>query len=562
MKPPSFCQDTKRTGFQVTHLNNYKDGVCTALKGDGATPKNLMNFWTASVKVGVMILVAIVFLTILLVNAENWPWATAGDELTFQFQSVNGLYVGAGVYLSGVSIGKVTAIELRPDTNDVHIKAKVKNGFKWLRENCGARISMNGFVGEVYIALDNGPIGNPHLKPANLPIVGKDPVNALELLEQTSAGMTQAIELTTAANEVLQANQEAIQLAIKEIRDVVALTGKTIEKLSVDSEETVKTLTELAQANDKRFQETLLKVNNLIAQLEGDSLMVSSQVSDITREILRLLNQNSPKLNTIFSDVRATTTEFRRIAQDVRSDFNTLSDQVSTLVSQGSDALKTGETNITPILENLQTTTEAINALETNISQFLTTLNEGEGTVAQLLHSPEPLQEVRGTLQNLNKTMNAVTDLSQRTEKQIERFESPLQFGWDYELRYLSFEERLYKEFAFSLSPQSNAHYRIGVGVRDETVRFEIQYAHDLTDYLRARAGFMRSRVGAGVDLWVWSRRLGLSIEGIGLTSSEPELNTEVALRFFRYGQLLLGAENLTGKRRWTTGFRFFNRAW
>ena len=152
-----------------------------------------------------MILIAIVFLTILLVNAENWPWATAGDELTFQFQAVNGLYVGAGVYLSGVSIGKVTAIELRPDTNDVHIKAKVKNGFKWLREDCGARISMNGFVGEVYIALDNGPIGNPPLKPANLPIVGKDPVNALELLEQTSAGMTQAIELTTAANEVLQA---------------------------------------------------------------------------------------------------------------------------------------------------------------------------------------------------------------------------------------------------------------------------------------------------------------------------------------------------------------------
>ena len=524
-----------------------------------------MNFWTASVKVGVMILIAIVFLTILLTNAENWPWAAAGDELTFQFKSVNGLYVGAGVYLSGVSIGKVTAIKLRPDTNDVHIKAKVKNGFKWLREDCGARISMNGFVGEVYIALDNGPIGNPPLKPVNLPIIGKDPVNALELLEQTSAGMTQAIELTTAANEVLQANQEAIQLAIKEIRAVVAITGKTIEKLSVDSEETVKTLTQLALENDKRFGDTLVKVNNLITQLEGDSLMVSSQVSDITRELLRLLNQNSPKLNTIFTDVRATTSEFRQIAQDFRSDFNTLSDQVSTLVSQSSAAIKTGEANIAPILENLQTTTDAINALETNVSHLLTTLTatlEGEGTVAQLLNTPEPLEEARRTLQNLNKAVNAVTELSQQTEKQLGRFESPLQFGWDYELRYLSLEERLYNELAFSLSPQSKSHYRIGVGVREETVRFEIQYAHDVTDYLRARAGFMRSRVGAGVDLWLWSRRLGLSIEGIGLTSGEPELNTEVALRFFRYGQLLLGAENLTGKRRWTTGFRFFNREW
>ncbi len=526
-----------------------------------------MNFWTASVKVGIMILVAIVFLTILLTNAENWPWATAGDEITFQFQSVNGLYVGAGVYLSGVSIGKVTAIELQPDTDNVHIKAKVKNGFKWLREDCGARISMNGFVGEVYIALDNGPIGNPPLKPANLPIVGKDPVNALELLEQTSAGMTQAIELTTAANEVLQANQESIQLAIKEIRDVVALTGKTIEKLSVDSEETVKTLTELAQANDKRFQETLIKVNNFITQLEGDSLMVSSQVNDITREILRVLNQNSPKLNTIFTDVRATTSEFRQIAQNFRSEFNILSKQMSTLVSQSSDAVKTGEASIEPLLENLQRTTDAVNALETNTSRLLAELNaklKGEGTIAQLLNTPEPLQEFRSTFQNLNKTLNAVTDLSERTKKQIGRFEAPLRFGWDYELRYLSLEERLYNELAFSLLQHSKARYRVGVGVRDETVRFEVQYAHDLTDYLRARAGFMRSQVGIGIDFWLWSRRLGLSIEGVGLTSREPELNTEVALRFFRYGQLLLGAENLTDsdRRRWTTGFRFFNRAW
>ena len=525
-----------------------------------------MNFWTASVKVGVMILIAIVLLTLLLVNAENWPWAAAGDELTFQFRSVNGLYVGAGVYLSGVSIGKVTAIELRPEANNVHIKAKVKNAFDHLREGCGARISMNGFVGEVYIALDNGPIGSDPLKPANLPIIGKDPVNALELLEQTSAGMTQAIELTTAANEVLQANQEAIQLAIKEIRDVVALTGKTIEKLSVDSEKTVQTLTQLALENDKRFQDTLLKVNNLITQLEGDSLMVSSQVSDITREILRLLNHNSPKLNIIFTEARATASEFRQIAQNVRSDFNTLTHQVSALVSQGSDAIKTGEANIVPILENLQTTTDAIKTLETKTSHLLSTLSSGEGTIAQLINTPEPLETVRYSLQKFDKAVTAVTDLSQRTEKQLGRFEeSPLralQFGWDYELRYLSLEERLYNELAFSLSPQPEAHYRLGVGVRDETVRFEIQYAHDLTNYLRARAGFMRSQVGAGVDFSFWSKRLRLSLEGVGLTSKEPELNTEVAIRFFPYGQFLLGAENLTGERRWTTGFRFFNRGW
>lgn len=520
-----------------------------------------MNFWTASVKVGVMILIAIIFLTILLTNAENWPWAAAGDDLTFEFRSVNGLYVGAGVYLSGVQIGKVTAIELRPEADNVYIKAKVKNGFEWLRDGCGARISMNGFVGEIYIALDNGPIGNALLKPANLPIVGKDPVNALELLEQTSAGMTQAIELTSAANEVLQANQEAIQLAIKEIREVVALTGETVQGLSTDSQKTVDTLTKLALENDKRFQETLVKVNNLLTQLEGDSLMVSSHVSDITREVLRLLNQNSPKLNTILTDVRATTSEFRQIAQNFRMDFNTLAAQVSALVSQSSEAIKTGEANIEPILENLRTTTAAVAALEAKVSPLLDTLNEGEGTVAQLLNTSEPLESVQQTLQDFGQAMNAVTELSQRTEKRLQTFELP-QVRWDYELRYLSLEERLYNELAFSFFQRPNARYRFGVGIRDEKARFEFQYEHDVTDFLSARAGVMRAKVGVGLDLWLWSRRFGISVEGVGLTSKEPELNTEVAFRFFRYGQFLVGAENLTGERRWTTGFRFFTGEW
>ena len=147
-----------------------------------------------------------------------------------------------------------------------------------------------------------------------------------------------------------------------------------------------------------------------------------------------------------------------------------------------------------------------------------------KATVAKLINTPEPLEEARRTLRNFNEAANAITDLSQRTEQQIGRLESPLQFGWDYELRYLSLEERLYNELAFSLSPQSKAHYRIGVGVRDETVRFEIQYAHDVTDYLRARAGFMRSRVGAGVDLWLWSRRIGLSLEGIGIDKQRTRI--------------------------------------
>ena len=530
-----------------------------------------MKFWSPSVKVGAMLVIAAILLVLLLTNAENWPWATAGDEMRFEFSTVSGLYIGAGVYLSGVPIGKVTSIKLQPETNNVEILAKVKNGFQWLREGCSARISMNGFVGEVYIALDNGPIGHRTLTPSDLPIVGKDPVNALELLEQTSAGMTQAIELTTAANELLQANQEAIGLGIKEIRELVALSARTIEKLSVDSEETVNSLMQLAFDNDKRFQQTLMKVNRLISQLEGDSLMVSSQISDITRELLRVIHQNTPKLNTILTDVKTSSSEFRQITRELRDNFNTLSTDVSAFVAQGSNAIETGEANIAPILENLQATTAAFTALEENINQLLVTVQEGEGTVAQLLNTPEPLEEARRTLDNLNETVTAVRALSQQTGTQLKSFELP-KLGWDYELRYLGqslqadiapgLQRHLHNEFAFSLSSQPNSHYRFGLGVRNEKIAYEFQYAYDVTDSLRARAGFMRSKVGAGLEFWLLSRRLGITIEGVGLTGNAPQLNTELAIRLFQHGELLLGVENVTDERRWTTGFRFLNSQW
>ena len=530
-----------------------------------------MKFWSPSVKVGAMLVIAAILLVLLLTNAENWPWATAGDEMRFEFSTVSGLYIGAGVYLSGVPIGKVTSIKLQPETNNVEILAKVKNGFQWLREGCSARISMNGFVGEVYIALDNGPIGHRTLTPSDLPIVGKDPVNALELLEQTSAGMTQAIELTTAANELLQTNQESIELGIKEIRELVALSARTIEKLSVDSEETVNSLMQLAFDNDKRFQQTLMKVNRLISQLEGDSLMVSSQISDITRELLRVIHQNTPKLNTILTDVKTSSSEFRQITRELRDNFNTLSTDVSALVAQGSNAIETGEANIAPILENLQATTAAFTALEENINQFLVTVQEGEGTVAQLLNTPEPLEEARRTLDNLNETVTAVRALSQQTGTQLKSFELP-KLGWDYELRYLGqslqadiapgLQRHLHNEFALSLSSQPNSHYRFGLGVRNEKIAYEFQYAYDVTDSLRARAGFMRSKVGAGLEFWLLSRRLGITIEGVGLTGNAPQLNTELAIRLFQHGELLLGVENVTDERRWTTGFRFLNSQW
>ncbi|MCE2401761.1 MCE family protein [Candidatus Poribacteria bacterium] len=521
-----------------------------------------MKFWTPSVKVGLMVVIAIVLLAILLTNAGNWPWATRGDDLYFQFRAVNGLYVGSSVLLSGVSIGKVTHIELKPNTNTVEIRARVKNAFQWLRQGCDAGISMSGFVGETYITLNNGDIGNPPLQPSDLPIIGIDPVNPLELLEQTSSGLSKAIELTSAANEVLQASQEEIQQGIKETRKLVELTSKTLTKFSDHIDTTVETLQNLTSKYDARFESTLSQVDKLLDRLGDDSLLLSSQISDVSRSVLRMIDQNSPKVNAMITDLQRSTSDFRRLATQFRQDSSSLKTEISDLLTQGSTFIEKGSEDIAPIIESLETVTTAFTNLEKNISELLNAIQHGDGTVAQLLNNPEPFTEAKQTLNSMNEMFTGLKDFYQQTDRQLKGFKLP-KYSWDTELQYLSLEENLHTEFGFSLLPPSNSLYHFGLSIREEKIGVDFQYGYNFTDYLRGRFGFMRSKVGAGFDLWLLSRRLGIGIESIGLTQDRPELNAEMSFRFYRGGHFLVGVENWwSPDRRWITGVKLISSDW
>lgn len=523
-----------------------------------------MKFWSASVKVGLMVVVAIILLAIFLTNASNLPWGTRGDDIYFKFQAVNGLYVGSGVFLSGVSIGKVTNIILRPETNTVEIRARVKNAFKWLRQGTNARISMSGFVGETYIALNNGDVGNPPLQPSDLPIVGIDPVNPLELLEQTSSGLSEAIDLTSAANELLQANQESIQQGIKETRELVASTSDTLKKFNKNMDETVSTLMQLAAKNDQRFEQTLTNFNQLLTQLGNDSLILSSQISDVSRSMLTLVDRNFPKVNRILSDLQQGTSDFQRLAMQFRNDSSELKVEISGLIEQGSTFIEKGSKDIDPIIENLKIATSAASSLEKDFRELLNTIQHGKGTVAQLLNNPEPLSDAKETLNNLNEVLIGFKDLYQQTDEQLKGFKLP-DFSWDTELRYLSLEENLHTEFGFSLIPvpPAKSQYRFGLGIREEIIGVEFQYTYNFNDYLQGRLGFIRSKVGAGVDIWFIPHRLGIGIESVGLTSDKPELNAEMSLRFLHGFHIVGGVENWrSDERRWTTGLKLITSEW
>ena len=100
-------------------------------------------------------LLCVAYLTVKLGKME----LTGGNDYTVyaRFSSIGGLRVGAGVEIAGVSVGKVTQIELEQDEEGslAVVTIKVKNGVQ-LTDTCIASIKTSGLIGDKYVSLSPG----------------------------------------------------------------------------------------------------------------------------------------------------------------------------------------------------------------------------------------------------------------------------------------------------------------------------------------------------------------------------------------------------------------------
>ena len=521
-----------------------------------------MGSWSVQLKVGLVVIIGIVLLVILIVNAANSPWSVSGELLRVSFNNAGDLRVGAKVQLAGVQVGKVTSVELNQDGTRVEVQMRVKDAFQRLRQDCQVKVGIIGFVGEAYIHLTNGPVGNPNLTPKDLPLTGKDPIDLSELATRGDYIVTQGTRFLESANQFLESNEEDLSASIVETRALIKQTSRSLTEIVGSTNEVVENLNRIVQENDFRLGQTYKRFNRLMDRLENDALLISSQIGDINRAVLDLVDRNSSPVEQIIVDLQTSAANFRQLSQQLDQDLAGLTSEFADLIAQSKEVIATETPKVDQLLESLTDATQGLDGLRDNVNQMLHTVQHGEGSIAQLLNKPDALNEMRNTMKTVDETMLAFQDLSRLLDQGSEQIKIP-EVGWDYELRYLSFEESLHNELGVLLIASDRQRYRLGLGTREEEVKLDFQYGYDFTNNLRGRVGFMRSRVGVGFDVWLLSRKLGISLEGTRLTSQNPELGAEVAWRFFRNGQIIIGAEDLmSGNIRYTAGLRLVSKNW
>ena len=521
-----------------------------------------MGSWSVQLKVGLVVIIGIVLLIVLIVNAANSPWSVSGELLRVNFNNAGDLRVGAKVQLAGVQVGKVTSVELNQDGTRVEVQMRVKEAFQRLRQGCQVKVGIIGFVGEAYIHLTNGPVENPNLKPADLPLTGKDPIDLSELATRGDYIVRQGTQFLESANQFLESNQENVSASIVEIRALIEQTNRAVTDIVEAVDETAQNLNRIAQENDFRLGQTYKRFDRLMDRLESDALLISSQIGDINRTVLELVDRNSSPVEQVVADLQTSATNFRQLSEGLDQDLAKLTSGLSDLIARSREVIEAETPKVDRLLENLIDVTQELDGLRDNMNQLLHTVQHGEGSIAQLLNKPDALNEMRNTMKTVDETLLGFQDLSRLLDQGSEQFKIPV-FGWDYELRYLSFEESLHNELGVLLVASDRQRYRLGLGTRGEEIKLDFQYGYDFTNNLRGRVGFMRSRVGVGFDVWLLSRKLGIGLEGTRLTSKNPELGAEVAWRFFPYGQIIIGAEDLTsGDIHYTAGLRFLSKNW
>ena len=521
-----------------------------------------MGSWSVQLKVGLVVIIGVVLLIILIVNAANSPWSVSGELLQVNFSNAGDLRVGAKVQLAGVQVGKVTSVELNQDGTRVEVQMRVKEAFQRLRQGLQVKVGIIGFVGEAYIHLTNGPVENPNLTPADLPLTGKDPIDLSELATRGDYIVRQGTQFLESANQFLESNEEDLSASIVEMRALIEQTSRALTEIVDSTNEAVNNLNRIAQENDFRLGQTYKRFNRLMDRLESDTLLISSQIGDINRAVLEFVDRNSSPVEQVIADLQTGATNFRQLSEQLDQNLAELTAELSDLIVQSKEVIATETPKVDQLLENLTNATQELDGLRDNVNQLLHTAQHGEGSIAQLLNEPDALNEMRKTMRTVDETLHGFQDLSRLLDQGSEQFKIPV-FGWDYELRYLSLEESLHNELGVLLLPRDRQRYRLGLGTRAEKIKVDFQYGYDFTNNLRGRVGFMRSKVGVGFDVWLLSRKLGISLEGIHLTSRNPELGAEVAWRFFPNGQIIIGAEDLISDNiRYTAGIRFLSKNW
>jgi phospholipid/cholesterol/gamma-HCH transport system substrate-binding protein len=197
---------------------------------------------------------------------------------TYFDQSVQGLVVDSPVKFRGVTIGRVTGINVAPDARHVEVIMLIEQDLE-ITPGMFAKLNLVGITGIMFVEIDILPEGEL-LEPPDLPFAAPFPV--------------------------VPSRPSDISMLISDVERVVSkLTALDLEALSAQARETLlnfdRTATSVRQAVDSlETEKTIASIRALVEQISGEL----QRVGKLVERTDRLLELNEPELRQALKDFR------------------------------------------------------------------------------------------------------------------------------------------------------------------------------------------------------------------------------------------------------------------
>ncbi len=194
--------------------------------------------FTNEAKIGVMVFVVIVILSVLTWKTGNYSFVPDGYMIKARFSDVQGLAKNAPVTLNGLEEGRVENVKvIYGDIPQIELSLWLKSEAK-IPQNAKASIRTMGFMGEKYVAIEMKDAKSGFLSSGAM-IIGEEPASMEKLL---SEGVVMAKNLSVISEEVkshLQNHHADIDEMISDLhgmsKNLKSITTNVDERLSVNS---------------------------------------------------------------------------------------------------------------------------------------------------------------------------------------------------------------------------------------------------------------------------------------------------------------------------------------
>ncbi|MBN2341942.1 MAG: MCE family protein [Deltaproteobacteria bacterium] len=326
-------------------------------------------------KVGAMILAALIILVVFVLIISDFSFAKT-EEVDIYFQNPGGLSAGVAVKVAGRKVGKVTEMTYMGQSGPVNpltgrpclVRVRMeleKTVFDSLREDAHFYITTKGVLGDPFLEIDPGVSESPVKKSKKL--FGTDPPR-LDLF------LADAAELVRALNRLLVTNADSLDQLIKGSANLVT---------AVDT---------FVQSGDE-VGESKQRFGRILENVE--------QITADTRVLVQNVNEkyvDNPDVVKTIKNLRSVSGKLDRelepLMTDVRETMAVLNRLGNTVGPEEQKAIKES-------LARLNQVTQRADSALVRVNAMIGRLQNGEGTVGQLLQDEEIYDDLKELLRDI-----------------------------------------------------------------------------------------------------------------------------------------------------------------